>query len=121
MMSIVKMDGELYTCRSMPRMPLISSIDLQLYGMLEFIGPDANVSYLTPIEVMHHSFLQGSSDIILSKEGVAQSDPLSKLMNAATLMPLTYRSGQVDPELVRRRFSLHCETFKLESLVPEIM
>ena len=60
---------------------LIHSIDLQLYGMLEFNGPDpdAHVPYLTPLGVMIHSFY-GQSEVILSKEGVAQGDPLSVLM-----------------------------------------
>ena len=40
----------------MPRMPLIPSIDQQLYGMLEYNGPDAHASDLTPIEVMRPYF-----------------------------------------------------------------
>ena len=42
---------------------------------LQNVGPDAHVSYLTP-------------EVIRSKEGVAQGDPLSMLMYAVALMPL---------------------------------
>ena len=63
MMSNVEMDGEYYWL--MPRMPLIPSIDLQLYGN----GPDARVPYLTPIGGYASLLLQGSSEVMLSKEG----------------------------------------------------
>ena len=65
-----------------PCMPLILSIDLQLYGAYEFNGPDAHISYLTPIGGYASLLLQGSSEVMLSKEGVAQGDPFSMLMNA---------------------------------------
>ena len=54
MKSIVEMDGEHY--RLMPRMPLMPSVDLLLYGILEFDGLDIQASYLIPMGVVHHFF-----------------------------------------------------------------